>query len=87
MKMTQTATEEVKAVLALVTLTDTIADLIEEVLFTHESVEDWAEDVYMNQRNFADDPTVKAVLAIVTKTMKEMAQDAVGCEWDDHRTF
>ena len=50
-------------------------------------MEDWAENAYMNVRRFGDDPTVKDILRLVEGTLFQMAQDAVGQEWEPNRNF
>ena len=69
-------------------LTKAITDLFEQGLIPDfESVEDWAENAYLNVARFSDDPTVKDILRLVEGTLFQMAQDAVGQEWDFHRNL
>jgi len=49
--------------------------------------QDWAENAYLNVARFSDDPTVKDILRLVEGTLFQMAQDAVGQEWDFHRNL
>ena len=49
--------------------------------------QDWAENAYLNVARFSDDPTVKDILRLVEGTLFQMAQDAVGQEWEPNRNF
>lgn len=65
-------------------LKDTLENIIEETLYTHESVEDWAQELALTDNNWGcdpdgnavfgikADPTVQAVLNLVLKALEEL---------------